>query len=102
MSPEEFDAFLAEMEPDIRAADRDLREIEILEKRGILGAGKLAGIHQTTPLNHTSYKLSSRKDYETLRPRIDALATAHEEDVSKVTELERRIADVLRQYTTRV
>lgn len=32
LSPEEFDAFLAEMEPDIRAADRDLREIEILEK----------------------------------------------------------------------
>lgn len=44
LSPEELDAFLAEMEPEIRGADRDLREIEILEKRGVLGAGKLAGL----------------------------------------------------------
>lgn len=44
MTSEELDAFLSEMEPEIRAADRDLREIDILEKRGILGAGKLAGV----------------------------------------------------------
>ena len=43
MSSEELDALLTEMEPDIRAADRDLREIDILEKRGVLAAGKLAG-----------------------------------------------------------
>ena len=44
MTSEELDAFLSEMESEIRAADRDLREIEILEKRGVLGAGKLAGV----------------------------------------------------------
>jgi hypothetical protein len=43
MSPEEFDVFLAEMEQDIRAADRDMREIEELEKKGVTGAGKLPG-----------------------------------------------------------
>jgi hypothetical protein len=43
MSPEEVDAFLAEMEPDIRAADRDMLEIDALEKKGITGAGKLPG-----------------------------------------------------------
>lgn len=43
MSSEELDALLAEMEPEIRSADRDLREIDVLDKRGILGAGKLAG-----------------------------------------------------------
>lgn len=43
MTPEELDAFLSEMEPDIKSADRDLREIDVLEKRGILGAGKLSG-----------------------------------------------------------
>lgn len=43
MSPEELEAFLAEMEPDIRAADRDMREIEASEKKGVTGAGKLAG-----------------------------------------------------------
>ena len=43
MGSEEFDALLTEMEPEIRSADRDLREIDVLEKRGVLGAGKLAG-----------------------------------------------------------
>ncbi|OBZ66862.1 hypothetical protein A0H81_13149 [Grifola frondosa] len=34
MTPSELEAFLTEMEPDIRAADRDLREIKIMESKG--------------------------------------------------------------------
>jgi hypothetical protein len=41
MSPSELEAFLTEMEPDIRVADRDMREIEILETKGVTSAGKL-------------------------------------------------------------
>lgn len=44
MSPDELEAFLVEMEPDIRAADRDMREIEMLTKKGVTGAGKLTGM----------------------------------------------------------
>jgi len=43
MSAEEMDAFLTEMEPEIRAADRDMLEIEALEKKGVTGAGRLLG-----------------------------------------------------------
>lgn len=43
MSASELETFLAEMEPEIRAADRDMREIEILEKKGVASAGKLPG-----------------------------------------------------------
>jgi hypothetical protein len=43
LSPAEFDAFLAELEPDLRAADRDMREVEELEKRGVTAAGALPG-----------------------------------------------------------
>lgn len=43
MTVPELEAFLTEMEPDIRAADRDMREIEVLEQKGVTGAGKLAG-----------------------------------------------------------
>jgi hypothetical protein len=43
MSSTELDAFLSEMEGEIRAADRDLREVDALEKRGVTGAGKLVG-----------------------------------------------------------
>ena len=43
MSGAELEALLAEMEPDIRAADRDMREIEMLEGKGVTGAGKLGG-----------------------------------------------------------
>jgi Cu+-exporting ATPase len=44
MSAEELDAYLTEMEPEIRTADRDMLEVEALEKRGVTGAGKLLGI----------------------------------------------------------
>lgn len=44
MSAEELDAYLTEMEPEIRTADRDMLEIEALEKRGVTGAGRLLGI----------------------------------------------------------
>lgn len=74
---------LAEMEPDIRAADRDLREIELLEKKDILAAGKLS-------------------DYETLQPRLDALMKAHEEDLHKAADLEKRIAGLMNRYATNV
>jgi hypothetical protein len=47
MSPSELEAFLTEMEPDIRAADRDIREIEMLEKKGVTSAGKLPGIRRS-------------------------------------------------------
>lgn len=43
MSSSEIDALLSEMEADIQNADRDLREIDELVKRGITGAGKLPG-----------------------------------------------------------
>lgn len=43
LTDSELDALLKEMEPDLRAADRDLREIQALDKRGVTGAGKLVG-----------------------------------------------------------
>lgn len=83
MTPAEVEAFLTEMEPDIRAADRDLREIELLEKKDIFAAGKLS-------------------EYETLQPRLDALMKAHEEDLHKAADLEKRIADIMNRYATNV
>ena len=43
LSDDEVNALLAEMEPEIKSADRDLRDIDVLEKRGVLAAGKLPG-----------------------------------------------------------
>jgi hypothetical protein len=43
MSPQELEAYLAEMEPDVRAADRDILEIEALVGKGVTGAGRLGG-----------------------------------------------------------
>ncbi|EIW79367.1 hypothetical protein CONPUDRAFT_167124 [Coniophora puteana RWD-64-598 SS2] len=83
MAPEELDAFLADMEPDVRAADRDMREIEALEAKGVTGAGKLA-------------------DYKALEPRLEALITAHEEDVELAASLEQRIAALVDRHSTHV
>ncbi|TCD69105.1 hypothetical protein EIP91_008747 [Steccherinum ochraceum] len=81
MTPSEVEAFLAEMEQDIRAADRDLREIEMLEKKNVTAAGKLP-------------------DYEALKPRLETLLEAQEEDLKLAAELERRIAALMDQYAT--
>ena len=83
MSPSELEAFLAEMESDIRAAERDLREISALESKGVTGAGKLA-------------------NYEALQPRLEALLKAHDEDLQTAAELEKRIALLMDRYATNV
>lgn len=83
MTPEELEAFLAEMEPDIRSADRDMREIEMLEKKGVTGAGKLT-------------------DHEKLQPRLDALIDAHHEDLVLAASLEKRVATLMDRHATYV
>ncbi|KAL1723042.1 hypothetical protein EV715DRAFT_191543 [Schizophyllum commune] len=83
MSGAELEALLAEMEPDIRAADRDMREIEMLEGKGVTGAGKLG-------------------DYEALKPRLQALLKAHEEDAARASSLERRVANLMERHATNV
>lgn len=44
MSLTELAALAAELEPDIRAADNDMREIDDLQQKGITGAGTLSGM----------------------------------------------------------
>ncbi|KAA1469119.1 hypothetical protein DENSPDRAFT_857717 [Dentipellis sp. KUC8613] len=83
MSPSELEAFLAELEPDIRAADRDMREIDMLEKKGVTAAGKLP-------------------DYEPLQPRLTALIARHHEDAQMASALEKRVANIMKQYATQV
>lgn len=83
MSPSELDAFLTEMESDIRAAERDLREISTLEGKGVTGAGKLG-------------------DYEALQPRLEALQKAHDEDLRMAADIEKRVALLMDHYATNV
>ncbi|KAJ3481900.1 hypothetical protein NLI96_g7351 [Meripilus lineatus] len=83
MSPSELEAFLAEMEQDIRGADRDLREIDILERKNVTAAGRLP-------------------EYEALQPRLQKLMEAHEEDLKLAAELEKRIAGLMNRYATNV
>ncbi|KAJ6591549.1 hypothetical protein DFH09DRAFT_907617 [Mycena vulgaris] len=83
MSASELEAFLVEMEPDIRAAERDMQEIEELEKKGVTGAGKLG-------------------DYEALQPRLDALLKAHHDDLQLAASLEKRVARLMESHATQV
>ncbi|KAJ7180671.1 hypothetical protein C8R46DRAFT_589671 [Mycena filopes] len=83
MSASEIEAFLVEMEPDIRAAERDMQEIEALEKKGVTGAGKLG-------------------DYETFQPRLDTLLKAHHEDLALAASLEKRVARLMEGHATQV
>ncbi|KAI6126408.1 hypothetical protein EV401DRAFT_1854789 [Pisolithus croceorrhizus] len=83
MSAEELEALLAEMEPDIRAADRDMREIELLVQKDVLSAGKLS-------------------DHEVLQPRLQRLLAAQEEDLKLAASLEKRIANLVDRHATHV
>lgn len=59
------------MEPDLRAADRDLREIQALDKRGVAGAGKLGG-------GFTTSRASEQFDTPTFTHRRRTRTTASE------------------------
>jgi hypothetical protein len=52
MSPAELAALATELEPDIRAADNDLREIDALQQKGVTGAGKLSRKGPVAPFPH--------------------------------------------------
>lgn len=102
MTPEEFEALLQEMEPDIRAADRDMREIEFLERKGVAGAGKLAGLFMDALFLAVRFSLFLSIDYEQLQPRLEALITAHGEHLELVASLERSIATLMKRNATQV
>lgn len=71
------------MAPDIRSADRDLRDIDTLEQKGVTGAGKL-------------------EDYESLQPRLDKVIKRHSENTARFRALEQRVTTLLEQYATQV
>ncbi|TFK73750.1 hypothetical protein BDN72DRAFT_956310 [Pluteus cervinus] len=83
LSPEEVETLLVEMEPDIRAADRDMREIEALETKGVTGAGKLA-------------------DYEQLQPRLETLLSGHQDNVKRADALEQKISSIMERHATHI
>lgn len=111
LSTEEIDALLVEMESDIRGADRDMREIDELEKKGVLGAGKLPGafhlvyirsarFYAYVLLIHSFFCLYS--DYEKLDPRLQKVAKEYEEDVRLVASLESRIGSLMQRHASYV
>ena len=101
LSPEELEAYLAEMESDVRAADRDMLEIETLVRRGVTGAGRLGGQHlfALRPLSWCSHILA---DYETFKPRLEKLIKEHGEDVKLAHNLEKRVARLVERHVTQV
>lgn len=104
MSADELEALLSEMEPDMRAADRDMREIELLEQKGVLSAGKLAGtrVFFSRVLLRWGTADERGSDYEALQPRLHALLAAQEQDMRLAASLERRIATLVERHATHV
>jgi hypothetical protein len=65
------------MAPDIRSAERDLRNIDTLEQRGVTGAG------------------SRRR-----QPRLDKVIMRHNEDTATFRALEQRVTTLLEREWT--
>ncbi|KAF8328841.1 uncharacterized protein EI90DRAFT_3063759 [Cantharellus anzutake] len=83
LSPVEFEVLLKELEPDIRSADQDLREIQALDKRGVAGTGKLL-------------------EHEELKPRLAALIRNQVEIDERRKVLDARLSSLMQRYTTHV
>ncbi|KAF5350192.1 hypothetical protein D9758_007824 [Tetrapyrgos nigripes] len=81
MSPSEFDTYLQEMSEEIRSADRDMQEIEALDKKGVTGAGKLA-------------------DHIELEPRLAKVIELHQENDERTAALQKRIAMIIEDHAT--
>ena len=102
MTPSELETFLQEMESDIRAADRDMREIEALDHKGVAAVGKLTSECPPLPVCVKLVYAIITADYQTFRPRIEALLEAHKQDTELAGSLEKRVAALIKQYGTHV
>jgi len=89
LTPHTKAALILEAEHDIKTLERELREIELLDKRGVAGAGKLSD-HEAlkTPL------LQARKDlsglvgsYSDLETRVERLLASYDDYVDTVSQL---------------
>jgi len=83
LSSSEFEVLLKELEPDIRSADRDLREIQTLDKRGVSGSGKLT-------------------EHEDLKPRLGALVKNQADLGQRYHGLEERLSSLMQRYAAHV
>ncbi|KAG8942908.1 hypothetical protein FRC04_003308 [Tulasnella sp. 424] len=106
MPDQEFETLLAELEPDIRAADRDLREIDALDSKGVSAAGKLPGKHRTCVLRRRVLGINCVfhffLEHEALKTRLQALEVASQQDLEMYDRIEARISNILQSYASHV
>ncbi|GJN88776.1 hypothetical protein Rhopal_001745-T1 [Rhodotorula paludigena] len=72
-------ALVLEAEHDLRTLERDLRELAVLDERGVVGAGQLA-------------------DHEALRPTLDDVVTKVKPVAKEYVSLEQRTTALLQGY----
>ncbi len=89
---------LLEAAQDIRAAERDLREIELLKTRGVEGSGTVEGPFAGTGPVHFTIKPDGTIDLLPLRPNL-MHGIKRNRERSKELELSRKkVSDLLIRY----
>ncbi|KAK0533986.1 hypothetical protein OC834_002042 [Tilletia horrida] len=81
LPPQAQAALLLEVEPELRALERQLAECEVLEQRGTAGPGKLG-------------------DAQTLGPQLKSAWEQHEKRKTEIEQLERQLSDFFQEYTS--
>ncbi|GAA5868826.1 hypothetical protein JCM8547_002840 [Rhodosporidiobolus lusitaniae] len=79
VTPQAKVSLILEAENEIRALEKELREIAVLDERGVVGAGKLG-------------------EHEALKPQLVQLRQATGPVASSYTSLEQRTTALLQQY----
>lgn len=97
-------ALILEAENEIRSLERDLREVEALEQRGIVGASKLAGefarLWTVQLLQRVEYSLILRSpaEHEPLKSELAQVKTALVPISTSYASLETRTNALLSRY----
>ncbi|KAK9894232.1 hypothetical protein P389DRAFT_181618 [Cystobasidium minutum MCA 4210] len=89
LTPAAKAALILDSEQDLKNLDRELREIDTLEKRGMAGAGRLEEHEALKPrlaeLRKDASKLAG--SYGSLESRVENLLTQYDDYVNTVSEL---------------
>ena len=90
-------SLILESENDIRATERELRELEALDRRGLAGAGHLAG-ETLLPYGSSQSLTPCPSEHEQLKPQLDDLLASLPALVESYAQTEDRVTRLLNRY----
>ena len=99
LTPHAKAALVLDAEQDMRALERELREIDVLEKQGAAGAGRLAGVvPHTANRQREADGVLLLTDVESVQSRLETVISEKQVLRKSYAALESRVEQLLADY----